>query len=121
MNELARHASLLRSVDSPFTSHVAAAIGVTGGDVRPLLAILNGDDSMAGALRWMDKARCAEVDAEIFFVEKGGSPRPAKRICAGCDVRAQCLEYALETGQTHGVWGGKSEIDRRRMRKQAAA
>jgi WhiB family redox-sensing transcriptional regulator len=90
-------------------------------DLRPLLTILAVEDAMAGDLSWRDKARCAEVDPDLFFVERGCSPRPAKRICAGCEVRPQCLEYALETDQTHGVWGGTSELDRRRMRKQAAA
>jgi WhiB family redox-sensing transcriptional regulator len=114
-------AGILRSVSSPFTSEVSAVIGVNDGDVRSLLAILSGADSITGDLRWMDRALCAQVDGDLFFVERGCSPRPAKRICAACEVREPCLEYALANNEMHGVWGGTSELDRRRMRKRAAA
>jgi WhiB family redox-sensing transcriptional regulator len=67
---------------------------------------------------WREFASCAEADPEAFFVEKGGSTRPAKRVCAGCDVRAQCLEFALATDQRFGVWGGLSERERRRMKRE---
>lgn len=78
----------------------------------------------ARAMRWMDDARCAEVDPEIFHPAKGDSTREAKAICAACEVRAECLEYALETGQQHGVWGGLSAHQRddlkRDLRRTAA-
>src|SRR5215472_6468427 len=45
---------------------------------------------------WQDRALCAQTDPEAFFPEKGGSTREAKRVCRGCEVRAECLEYALE-------------------------
>lgn len=64
---------------------------------------------------WQIDSLCAEVDSEIFFPEKGGSTREAKSICADCLVRAECLQYALETGQRHGIWGGRSERERRRL------
>jgi WhiB family redox-sensing transcriptional regulator len=73
-------------------------------------------------LTWQDKALCAETDPEAFFPEKGGSTREAKRVCRSCEVRAECLEYALENpdiGQW-GIWGGLSAQERRRMRKAAA-
>jgi len=110
--------SLLRAVASPFTSDVTAVIGVRDGNVRPLLAVLSGEDSMTAALRWHDRARCAEVDPEIFFPEKGQSQRAARRICAACPVREPCLEYALETSQAHGIWGGTGEGERRRIKRQ---
>lgn len=66
-------------------------------------------------LSWMDQARCQETDAEAFFPEKGAPARLAKTVCQGCEVRAECLEYALETSQRHGVWGGFSERQRRSM------
>lgn len=71
---------------------------------------------------WQDRALCAQTDPDAFFPEKGGSAREAKLICRGCEVRSQCLEYALEHGERHGVWGGMSERDRRRLlREQGAA
>jgi WhiB family transcriptional regulator, redox-sensing transcriptional regulator len=66
---------------------------------------------------WRDKARCAEVDGEIFFPEKGGSTRAPKKICEGCEVRAECLGYALESRELHGVWGGLSDRERRHLLK----
>jgi WhiB family transcriptional regulator, redox-sensing transcriptional regulator len=68
-------------------------------------------------LEWQDKALCAEVDPEIFFPEKGGSTRNPKRVCAMCEVRAQCLDYALEHGEAFGIWGGMSERERRRLKQ----
>lgn len=59
-------------------------------------------------------ALCAETDPELFFPTKGGSSRAALRICALCDVRDECLEYALEKGERFGIWGGLSERARRR-------
>ena len=44
---------------------------------------------------WQERALCAQTDPEAFFPEKGGSTREAKKVCLGCDVRAECLEYAL--------------------------
>jgi WhiB family redox-sensing transcriptional regulator len=64
-------------------------------------------------LPWMDEALCAQTDPDMFFPEKGGSARSAKRVCASCDVREQCLDYALATGQTEGVWGGLTPRQRR--------
>jgi WhiB family redox-sensing transcriptional regulator len=72
------------------------------------------------ALSWQDDAPCTQADPEAFFPEKGGSTRPAKRVCRGCDVRAECLEYALATDQGYGVWGGMSERERRRLARAAA-
>jgi hypothetical protein len=59
---------------------------------------------------------CAETDPEAFFPEKGGSVRAAKRVCRSCDVRRQCLEYALENDERFGIWGGLSERERRRIK-----
>ena len=63
---------------------------------------------------WRDRGLCAEVDPELFFPDKGESTVPAKRVCFACEVRAQCLEYALATSQRFGVWGGLSYPQRRR-------
>jgi WhiB family transcriptional regulator, redox-sensing transcriptional regulator len=71
-------------------------------------------------LSWQDCGLCAETDPDAFFPEKGGSTREAKRVCRSCEVRAECLEYALETDQRFGIWGGMSERERRRLKRQAA-
>lgn len=64
---------------------------------------------------WHEDALCAEVDAEMFFPEKGGSTKEAKGICGDCLVRAECLEYALDVGERFGIWGMTSERERRRL------
>jgi WhiB family redox-sensing transcriptional regulator len=68
---------------------------------------------------WQDRALCAQTDPEAFFPEKGGSTREAKRVCRSCEVRAECLEYALEHDERFGTWGGLSERERRRLKRQA--
>ncbi len=75
-------------------------------------AAADGDET------WRLDALCAETDPEAFFPEKGGSTRDAKRVCTGCPVRAQCLEFALENDERFGIWGGLSERERRRVRLQ---
>ncbi len=70
-------------------------------------------------LSWQERALCAQTDPEAFFPEKGGSTREAKKICLSCEVRAECLEYALAHDERFGIWGGLSERERRRLKKQA--
>jgi WhiB family redox-sensing transcriptional regulator len=70
-------------------------------------------------LDWQERALCAQTDPEAFFPEKGGSTREAKLICAGCEVRAECLEYALAFDERFGIWGGLSERERRRLKRGA--
>jgi WhiB family redox-sensing transcriptional regulator len=76
-----------------------------------------GDDE--AQLAWQADSLCAQTDPEAFFPEKGGSTRDAKKICASCDVRAECLEYALQNDERFGIWGGLSERERRKLRKRA--
>ena len=70
---------------------------------------------------WRNQARCAEVDGEIFFPEKGGSTQAGKKVCRGCEVRAECLDYALGNRELHGIWGGMSDRERRRLWREEAA
>jgi len=88
------------------------ALGVPG--VRR--TVVDEDDD---ALSWQADSLCAQTDPEAFFPEKGGSTRDAKKICASCDVRAQCLEYALANDERFGIWGGLSERERRKLRRRA--
>ena len=69
---------------------------------------------------WQEQALCAETDPEAFFPEKGGSTREAKRICGRCDVKAECLEYALGHDERFGIWGGLSERERRKLKRRVA-
>jgi WhiB family redox-sensing transcriptional regulator len=72
---------------------------------------------LAEADRWRDRALCCQTDPDAFFPEQGGSVREAKRICQGCEVRTECLEYALSHDERFGVWGGLSERERRRLKR----
>ena len=72
-----------------------------------------------GALAWQAEALCAQTDPEAFFPEKGGSTREAKKICQQCDVKSECLDYALANDERFGIWGGLSERERRRLRRRA--
>ncbi|WP_018635366.1 WhiB family transcriptional regulator [Parafrankia elaeagni] len=76
-------------------------------------------DLLGEAMEWQERALCAQTDPEAFFPEKGGSTREAKRICSGCEVRVECLEYALENDERFGIWGGMSERERRKQRRRA--
>jgi WhiB family redox-sensing transcriptional regulator len=82
----------------------------------PLLEPVEADE---GALSWQERALCAQTDPEAFFPEKGGSTREAKRVCLTCDVRGDCLEYALQNDERFGIWGGLSERERRKLKKRA--
>lgn len=70
-------------------------------------------------LSWQERALCAQTDPEAFFPEKGGSTREAKKVCVSCEVRAECLEYALENDERFGIWGGLSERERRKLKRRA--
>ena len=76
-----------------------------------------GEDE--GVLGWQERALCAQTDPEAFFPEKGGSTREAKRVCSSCEVRAECLEYALANDERFGIWGGLSERERRKLKRRA--
>jgi WhiB family redox-sensing transcriptional regulator len=69
---------------------------------------------------WFDRAACLEADPDAFYPEKGGSSRAAKRVCATCPVRPECLSYALANDERFGIWGGLSERERRQVKRQAS-
>lgn len=79
-------------------------------ETDPIVGVVLGRD-----IDWQMDAACSGTDVEVFYPEKGESPKPAKRICRRCPVRADCLEYAID--DPHGVWGGTSDRERRRLRK----
>jgi WhiB family redox-sensing transcriptional regulator len=67
---------------------------------------------------WMRLGLCRQVTPSTFFPNDGVGVDHARRICAGCPVQAPCLEYALVERIDHGVWGGASERERRRILKR---
>jgi len=71
-----------------------------------------------GDRTWQWQANCLGVDPDLFFPERGASTREAKAVCRGCVVRMECLEYALINGEKFGIWGGLSERERRRIRRE---
>jgi WhiB family redox-sensing transcriptional regulator len=83
------------------------------------LSFLLDEEDKTGLLPWQEEALCAQTDPEAFFPEKGGSTREAKRVCGRCDVKADCLEYALANDERFGIWGGLSERERRRLKRRA--
>ena len=75
---------------------------------------------------WRDHALCRDTDPELFFpVGTTGIALvqidKARQVCGECDVRTECLDFALETNQDSGIWGGLSEEERRVIRRQRAA
>lgn len=66
---------------------------------------------------WYDHAACVGQPPEIFFPEDKVWA-PARRVCERCPVREECLEFAIENGEPHGVWGGWGPRTRRKMRKE---
>ncbi len=89
------------------------------GGAKPMMRLLKILEQ-ARDLEWMDWASCLDTDPEAFFPEKGQPSGPAKRICEGCAVQQECLEYALRTSRADdwGVWGATSEQERRVIRTE---
>jgi WhiB family redox-sensing transcriptional regulator len=75
----------------------------------------------AAEQNWRARARCRGADPELFHPGRGEDTTEPKRICAGCAVREPCLDYALANGERFGIWGGLSERERRRLRRQRRA
>ena len=67
---------------------------------------------------WMAEGKCRAVPPETFFPSDGVGVEVARRICATCSMREPCLEYALRNHIDHGVWGGTSERERRRIARR---
>jgi WhiB family transcriptional regulator, redox-sensing transcriptional regulator len=104
-----------RSADRLGSGPAFGGPGLVGQGIAGLLGIGTESDAQS----WQERALCAETDPEAFFPEKGGSTREAKKICTGCEVKAECLEYALSNDERFGIWGGLSERERRRLRRRA--
>jgi WhiB family transcriptional regulator, redox-sensing transcriptional regulator len=91
------------------------------GAVMTLLGQACASSGDQGSPDWRYRALCVQVDPDLFFPEPMNyvKIRHAKRICQVCDVRAECLEYALVHDES-GIWGGMSERERRRLKRNIA-
>ncbi len=69
---------------------------------------------------WVDDAACSETDPEAFFPTNGDTRNEAaaKKVCNRCDVRLECLQYALGVDEPHGIWGGLTALERKRLKKK---
>jgi len=67
---------------------------------------------------WRSKGACQGLDAEIFYPENEDHAEFALSVCEQCAVRIACLDYALDTREQQGVWGGATARDRRKMLRQ---
>jgi WhiB family redox-sensing transcriptional regulator len=70
---------------------------------------------------WRELAACAGREDDLFFPTNEAETaivRAAKAVCEACRVQADCLAYAMETGQTEGIWGGMTSRERRVVRRQ---
>lgn len=99
--------------------HIAKspALHIAKSQTRSALEVTLDDLFGAMEQEWQEQALCAQTDPEAFFPEKGGSTREAKRICQACPVQDDCLEFALENDERFGIWGGLSERERRRLKR----
>lgn len=69
---------------------------------------------------WVHRAACTGLDPELFYPDKGLPVLEAKKVCRRCPVRVECLDWAIETRERFGVWGGLSPLERRRLWKVVA-
>ena len=66
---------------------------------------------------WMTLANCRGMDPQLFFPERGTNYLEARAVCDPCVVKQDCLDYALNNRERHGIWGGYSERERRTLRR----
>lgn len=72
---------------------------------------------------WQVEGLCSQVGGDLWFPEDGALGNDAKRVCAQCPVRVECLEYALENNEKYGIWGGTGAHERKlilRTRRRAS-
>jgi WhiB family transcriptional regulator, redox-sensing transcriptional regulator len=80
-------------------------------------------DTVLTITDWRELGACRDSDPDLFFpIGTTGIAatqiRQAVAICSACAIEEECLQYALETNQEAGIWGGYPEDDRRRLRKR---
>ncbi|XBH22991.1 WhiB family transcriptional regulator [Jonesiaceae bacterium BS-20] len=90
----------------------------TYADPEAVFQLLDALTEVSERETWRDEAVCAQVGPDVFFPVRGGATTSAKALCAQCPVIEQCLTWAIESGEPHGVWGGMSTADRRAYAKE---
>lgn len=70
---------------------------------------------------WQEDALCAQTSPDLFFPEDKAAAREAKTVCMSCDVREKCLNWAIETKQDFGIWGGTTLRERNKIAKGGSA
>lgn len=72
---------------------------------------------------WAARANCLGLDPDLFFPARGDhrSEVNARAVCAGCQVRPDCLRFALDNHEMVGIWGGMSARERRRVHVRSLA
>lgn len=93
-------------------------VGASDAAISGHRAAHRGDQVRKVDTGWQAAAACSGADIDLFFVDPLGDTGPAKQICAGCPVRAECLDFALVTRQDFGVWGGLSAPERESLRRR---
>lgn len=83
------------------------------------MSIIGAIEFILNREAWTDGALCSQVGQDLFFPESGELSKPAKQVCLQCDVREQCLEYAMRNRENFGVWGGLSARERMKLRRSA--
>ncbi len=89
------------------------------------MSAVRADSNLPNRYTWREHAACRDLDTNLFFPPGDGPGsmeriEQAKKVCAACPVRAECLSFALTTRQDAGVWGGMTEEERRRHRRRLA-
>jgi len=107
-------------MEQDISIHTARA--VLAGTPRNLgrAVVISQSDSEIIDSDWREQAKCKSADPDVFFPdpENEKTTMEAKRICGGCAVRAECLQYALRKGENTGVWGGLDSSERGKARRK---
>jgi WhiB family transcriptional regulator, redox-sensing transcriptional regulator len=95
---------------SPAEAAVLVAVGID-------LDVIQDELDSPVAKGWWKDGGCEGMDPDLFFPERGASTKEAKAACGRCSVQHACLIESLQMGDKHGIWGGMSERERRRVRR----
>lgn len=109
----------------PFTFAVTVAPAGQGHSLSGPIGLHALRKRESPPMDWRHRSACLDEDPELFFPIGNTGPailqiEEAKAVCRRCEVREQCLQWALEAGQDHGVWGGLSEDERRALKRRNA-
>ena len=99
---------------------MTAVASDTGFTISPKMGYVepNPMNNSIRSTEWMNEGNCRNFPPAVFFPADGAGVDRARLICTTCPVTSQCLEYALAEHIDHGVWGGCSERERRRIAKR---